>query len=127
MLIFSTCIGAFVEIAVVGLTIGQSAVVRLSAVPVILFAGRPYGVYRNWLFRRFVREGSSEFEKTVVDTVANMSFQSTLYAALLAIGGAGISQILGAVVVATVVNFFVGRPYGLFLDYWRRLLRADAA
>ena len=40
MVVFSTVLGAFLEIMVAGLSIRQSMGVRLSAIPVILFAGR---------------------------------------------------------------------------------------
>ncbi|CAM5306763.1 L-alanine exporter AlaE [Mycolicibacterium aubagnense] len=91
-IVFSTIVGAFVEIVVAGLTPWQSAGVRLAAIPVILFIGRPYGIYRDWLFR-LTGAHSSQLGAIGVDTVANVSFQIPVYRVLLAINGATASQV----------------------------------
>ncbi|WP_416350949.1 L-alanine exporter AlaE [Rivularia sp. UHCC 0363] len=41
MIIFSIVCGAFIEIVIAGLSFDQSMRIRLSAIPVILFAGDP--------------------------------------------------------------------------------------
>jgi len=121
MIIFSTCVGMFIEIIVAGLTIEQSALVRLTAIPVILFAGRPYGIYRDWLLRCLPETSRTELSVSAVDTLANTSFQVSLYVILLAMNGASTEQVLKASTTAAVVNFVIGRPYGYFLDFWRKL------
>lgn len=62
MVIFSTIVGAVVEVAVAGLALEQSARIRLAAIPVMLLAGRPYGIYRDWLFRLLGNMTSGLFE-----------------------------------------------------------------
>ena len=121
MILFSTCVGIFIEIVVAGLTIKQSALVRLTAIPVMLFAGRPYGIYRDWLIRRLPESSQNELNVSAVDILANTSFQVTLYVILLTVNGASIEQVLKAAATAAVVNFVIGRPYGYFLDFWRKL------
>ncbi len=123
--VFSTIVGAFVEIFVAGLTPWQSAGVRLAAIPVILFIGRPYGIYRDWLFG--LTDGNSNLMKaTAVDTFANVSFQIPIYCVLLAINGATVSQIVSAAGSIVVISALSGRPYGLFLEWCRKLFRISA-
>ncbi|WP_379068995.1 L-alanine exporter AlaE [Mesorhizobium sp. UC22_110] len=121
-IVFSTIVGAFVEIVVAGLTPWQSAGVRLAATPVILFIGRPYGIYRDWLFR-LTGAHSSQLGAIGVDTVANVSFQIPVYCVLLAINGATASQIVSAAGSIVVISALCGRPYGLFLQWCRKLFR----
>jgi hypothetical protein len=121
MVIFSTIVGAFVEVVVAGLTPEQSARIRLAAVPVMLLAGRPYGIYRDWLFRLLGKMNSGPFKTTALDTFANVTFQVPVYACLLALNGATASQILTAVSSVILIIILSGRPYGLFLVWFRRL------
>jgi hypothetical protein len=121
MVIFSTIVGAFVEVVVAGLTLEQSARIRLAAVPVMLLAGRPYGVYRDWLFRVLGKMNSGPFKAAVLDTFANVTFQVPVYSCLLALNGASVSQILTAVSSIILIIILSGRPYGLFLVWFRRL------
>ncbi|WP_152979700.1 L-alanine exporter AlaE [Mesorhizobium sp. 1M-11] len=124
-IVFSTIVGAFVEIFVARLSLGQSASVRLAAIPVILFVGRPYGLYRDWLFR-LTAGNSSQLKATAVDTFANVTFQIPIYCALLAINGATVSQIVSAASSILVISALSGRPYGLFLVWCRKLFRVKA-
>ena len=80
MIVFSTVCGAFIEIVIAGLSIDQSMRIRIAAIPIILFAGRPYGLYRDWLFKLLGGNGNEvgELKSTVIDTFANFSFQITL-------------------------------------------------
>jgi len=97
MVIFSTIVGAFVEVVVAGLTFEQSARIRLAAIPVMLLAGRPYGIYRDWLFRLLGNMSSGPVKAAVLDTSANVTFQVPVYSCLLALNGATASQIFTAV------------------------------
>ena len=121
MIVFSTICGMFVEIVVAGLTLQQSINIRLAAIPIILLAARPYGIYRDWLFRFVTRENESQLMTTSIDTFANVTFQIPLYACLLAFNGATISQVFTAVSSIIIVIIISGRPYGLFLVLIRKM------
>lgn len=126
MIVFSTVCGAFIEIVIAGLSIGQSMGIRIAAIPVILFAGRPYGLYRDWLFRLLDGYEAGEFKAAVIDTFANFSFQITLYLILLYINSATIEQALkagGSIVIFLIIS---GRPYGIFLNGCRKLFDVDS-
>jgi hypothetical protein len=121
MVIFSTIVGAFVEVVVAGLTLEQSARIRLAAIPVMLLIGRPYGFYRDFVFKLFGDKNTGRIKAAALDTFANMTFQVPVYSCLLALNGATASQILTAVSSITLITILSGRPYGLFLVWFRRL------
>jgi hypothetical protein len=127
MVMFSTIVGALVEVVIAGLTLEQSARIRLAAIPVMLFTGRPYGIYRNWLFRLFGNKNASRLKATVIDTVANTTFQVPLYCCLLALNGASIGQMVTAVGSITIIAILSGRPYGVFLVWCRKLFGVPAS
>ncbi len=121
MILFSTVCGAFIEIVIAGLSISQSMRIRIAAIPVILFFGRLYGLYRDWLFRLLGGIEVGELKSAVIDTFANLSFQIVLYLILLFLNGATIEQALkagGSIMVFLIIS---GRPYGIFLNGCRRL------
>lgn len=122
-MVFSIVIGAFVELVITGLTIEQTIKTRAAAIPVSLLIGRPYGLYRDWVFRR---PGSAEKtlpQKILLDTFINLTFQMPLYALILALNGATFLQILTAVSSILVIVSLSGRRYGIFLSGCRRLFR----
>jgi hypothetical protein len=121
MVVFSTACGAFLEIVVAGFSVRQSIGVRLSAIPLILFAGRPYGLYRDWLFRRFRASGHRSLRSLVLDALANTSYQAALYVGILAVNGVEPPKMLKALLSVIAVGFVSGRPYGLFLVQVRKL------
>jgi len=121
MIIFSTICGMVVEIYVAGLTLQQSMSIRLAAIPIMLLAARPYGMYRDWLFRLISSQKESQLKATAIDTFANVTFQIPLYICLLTLNGATVSQVFAAVSSIILVIVISGRPYGLFLVMIRNL------
>ena len=120
LLVWSTFAGMFTEIVIVGLTVEQSLYARLTAVPVILITGRPYGLYRDWIWRVW-RADEGAARRLIADTTALISFQLPLYWTILAFVGATFWQIAAASVTAIVILAVSGRPYGALLDLSRRL------
>jgi hypothetical protein len=127
MVMFSTIVGAFVEVVIAGPTLEQSARVRLAAIPVMLLIGRPYGFYRDFVFRLFGNKNPGRIKAAALDTFANLTFQVPVYSGLLALNGATIGQILTAVGSIIFVIVLSGRPYGLFLVWCRRLFGVSAS
>ena len=123
LVVFSTVGGACVELFIAGLTIEQTINIRLAAVPVMLIAGRPYGIYRDWLFRLLRATKGGQIRSAITDTFANVTFQVPVYSCLLAVNGANQSQIVTAVSSVILLIVASGRPYGLFLVWCRRLFR----
>lgn len=121
MVIFSTLLGAFVEIVLAKLEPNQSISIRLAAIPLMLATGRPYGLYRDYLFDRFGNERATQLRSLLIDSAANTTFQVPLYLGLLAWGGASPQQMLIAATSIVIIASISGWPYGVFLNYWRKL------
>jgi len=125
MVLFSTVIGMTIELAIAGLTIVQSVQARFMAVPVNMITGRPYGIYRDWLFSKTKIAPDQQVLRAIGDTVAFVSFQIPLYAMVLVISGATLSQVILAGASMSIVFLFSGRPYGMCLDWMRDLFAVD--
>jgi hypothetical protein len=119
LLVFSTLGAGFVELVLVGLTLEQTLLTRAMAVPVIIGTGWPYGLYRDGLMH--LVKARTRTARLITDTLAFLTFQMPVYAAILAWNGASAAQIVMAVGAAVVVVTLSGGPYGLFLDSVRRL------
>jgi len=116
LIVYSTVAGVFVEIVVAGLTVEQCLRARLTAVPIILVTGRPYGLYRDWIWRLSRAEEGVVARRVIADTTAFVSFQLPVYWIVLIIAGATFWQIAAASVTATIILLVSGRPYGALLD-----------
>lgn len=120
LLVYSTVAGMFIEIVIAGLTVEQSLYARLTSFPINLIVGRPYGLYRDWIWR-LCRADKGVARRLAADTTAFISFQLPLYWAILAFVGATFWQIAAASVTVIVILAVSGRPYGALLDLFRRL------
>jgi hypothetical protein len=123
MLTFSTIVGMLIEIFISKMTFGQSIQARLTAMPANFITTRPYGFFRDYLFHIFKVEDKTNRKGTLVDILAFVLFQVPLYASILLFSGANMIQILKACSTLTIFSIFLGRPYGLFLDFSRWLFR----
>lgn len=123
LIVYSTVAGTFVELVVAGLTAEQCLRARLTAVPIILITGRPYGLYRDWIWRLSGADEGVAARRVIADTTAFVSFQLPVYWIVLLIAGASFWQIAAASVTATIILLVSGRPYGALLDVFRRLYR----
>jgi len=121
MVSFSFCIGLIIELAFAGMSLEQSLASRgLSVLPNLLTA-RPYGVYRDALQRKL---GLRLPSVKAIDLIAFTTFQVPLYCVILLFAGANTDQIMRAAASISVFSLFMGVPYGLYLDWLRRVLKA---
>lgn len=121
MIVFSTVAAMVVEVLISGMTLNQSAIARLIATPVNLLTAGIYGMFRDWmLFKMGVREGE-RFKREVSDTASFIIFQVPLYIGILAVSGADKDQIISACFVVTGFSAFIGGPYGIVLDFARKI------
>ena len=123
MVTFSTVVGMMIEVIISGMTFEQSVQARFTAVPVNLITARPYGIFRDWTFQFFKVEKGNQVKKSFVDILAFIIFQVPLYAIILVFSGANIRQIATACTTVTIFSAFMGRPYGIFLDFSRWLFK----
>ena len=118
-ILFFTLIAAFTELVIAGMEALRVLTTRLIMVPIMVLAGRPYGVWRDWIFVRLVPK--HHLGKILVDVVAFLSFQVPVYAATLAIAGASAIETFAAVSSAILLMMILSRPFGLFLEFAREI------
>lgn len=123
MIIFSTAMCMFIEIFIARLTFFQSVTARIAAIPVNLITGRPYGWFRDKLFAALGIDGTSPWKMILGDTAAFVMFQVPLYVIVLLLAEASWGQIAISSAFMTAAFSLAGRPYGIFLDFCRRMAR----
>lgn len=118
LLLFFTTTGFINERFVAGMTWEQVFHARLLGAVLIVPVGRPYGVWRDWIMQR---ARAHRLSQLFWDSLALVSFQVPIYAAIIAISGASGRGLLHGVLGATVIMLALGRPYGAFLNWVRSL------
>jgi len=118
LILFFTTTGIINERFVAGMTWEQVLHARLLGAVLMVPVGRPYSMWRDWLMQR-ARPG--RLSQLLWDSLALVSFQVPIYAAIIAISGASGRGLFLGVLGATVMMFALGRPYGAFLNWVRAL------
>lgn len=122
LMVFSVALGMFIEVVVSGMTIGQSLTARAAAIPINIIFGRPYGRFRDWLFRLLKLDKGRLLQAAAGDTLAFVLFQIPLYVVVLTLAGANWRQIVTSAATFSLFVAASGRIYGVFLDFCRRLV-----
>jgi len=121
MVLFSLIVGGFVELVITGLTLAQTLKIRATAISISLIIGRPYGLYRDWIFKKVTSKNKTALQTFLLDTFTNLTFQIPLYILILLLNGATLVQVFMAVSSILILVSISGRPYGIFLNFCRKL------
>ena len=105
------------------MTMTQSLISRIVAIPVNLITARPYGFYRDFLFKKI--RSKNRIQKGGIDILIFTSFQIPVYIFVLLFAGANAEQIIKACSSVVVFFLILGRPYGLFLDFCRTIFKVE--
>lgn len=119
---FAFVVGMFVEVVLSGLTLEQSFQSRLLAIPLNVIVARPFGRYRDWLLFITRAEDRGRSILIVTDILAFLTFMVPQYAAVLWWLGADAIQVFIACTSVVVSSVVIGRPYGLYLVFCRRIM-----
>ena len=124
LILFFTTTGIINERFLAGMTWDQVLHARLLGAALMIPVGRPYGIWRDWIMRH-ARTG--RVSRLLWDSLALVSFQVPIYAAIIAVSGASGLGLLYGVSGATAIMLVCGRPYGAFLGWIRSCfgVRAD--
>ena len=117
LLAFFTITGVLNERFVAGMSWDEVARARGIGAVLMVLTARPYGLWRGWMLGRFAGKGRAS--QLAWDTVALVSFQVPIYAAILLVGGATGTEVVRGCVGVTIIMLVSGRPYGLWLDLVR--------
>ncbi|MDH2328023.1 L-alanine exporter AlaE [Cereibacter sp. SYSU M97828] len=118
LILFFTTTGVVNERFIAGMTWEQILHARLIGGVLMIPVGRPYGMWRDWMMRH---AKDTRLSQMLWDSVALMSFQVPIYAAIIAFSGATGDGLLRGVAGAAVMMIVLGRPYGAFLNRVRHL------
>jgi hypothetical protein len=120
---FSYVVAAPLELIIAGMSWEAHLKVRLMGLLINSLIGRPYGIWREFIVHLTgMTEHSSAFKRYWVDTLVFLSFQLPVYVTIMALGGADWNGILKAAGTASLLAGFLGRPYGIYLDFVRSLV-----
>ncbi|MCA0900386.1 MULTISPECIES: L-alanine exporter AlaE [Microbulbifer] len=116
---FSWAIAIPIELLLAGMSWSEHLKIRLLAVVFNSLIARPFSIYRGWVVQRFGRGGA--LHNYAVDTFVFLSFQLPLYTVNMLLGGASMAEIATACITFAMIAGVLGRPYGIYLDFLRRL------
>ncbi|MFI2811878.1 MULTISPECIES: L-alanine exporter AlaE [Microbulbifer] len=116
---FSWAVAIPIELLLAGMSLQEHIQVRLMAVVFNTLIARPFGVYRHWVADRF--GGRGPVNAYLLDTFVFLSFQFPLYVGNMLLGGASWAEIATASATFLVIAGALGRPYGIYLDWLRRM------
>jgi len=118
LILFFTTTGIINERWIAGMSWEQVAQARLIGGALMIPVGRPYGMWRDWMMRH---ASATRWSRLLWDSLALMSFQVPIYAAIIAVSGATGSGLVRGVLGAAAMMLLLGRPYGAFLNGVRHL------
>ena len=118
LVLFFTTTGIINERVIAGMTWEQVFHARLLGAVLMVPVARPYGIWRDWVM---TRASENRLSTLLWDSVALVTFQVPLYAAIIAFSGASGQGLLRGTLGAALMMLCLGRPYGMFLNGVRRL------
>ena len=118
LILFFTTTGIINERFIAGMTWDQVLHARLLGAALMIPVARPYGIWRDWLMKR---ASESPISRLLWDSIALVSFQVPIYAAIIAFSGATGGGLVRGTLGAALIMLFLGRPYGAFLNTVRKL------
>ena len=118
LILFFTTTGIINERVIAGISRQHVLHARLLGAALMVPVARPYGIWRDWLMRR---AGPGRVSQLLWDSAALVSFQVPIYALIIAFSGASGSGLVRGTLGAALMMLCLGRPYGAFLNWVRRL------
>ena len=117
---FSYVVSVPIELFISGMSFAEHLQVRFVALILNTLVARPFGLWRSYILRKFsISEKSSFLRNYFADTTAFLLFQLPLYVGNLILGGADNAEIMKATITISIIAGFLGRPYGIYLDWIR--------
>lgn len=118
LILFFTTTGTINERFIAGMTWDQVLHARLLGAVLMIPVARPYGLWRDWLMKR---AGPGRASMLLWDSIALVSFQVPIYAAIIAFSGASGGGLVRGTLGAALMMLLLGRPYGAFLNGVRKV------
>lgn len=118
---FNTPVSMTNEILVGNLTFDQSLHVRAANAAVSIFTSRPYGMFRDYVFKKMKTDkNSSMIKKSMANATASLLFGTPIYAATLALNGADKKQMLSSLAFSVLTSPVMSTVSGMYYDKARK-------
>jgi hypothetical protein len=114
-----------VEVAVSGIPWGVFWMGRLIMIIPNTITVEPYSRTRVWIGQKLGIWKSSRLHQIVRDTIVFILYRVPLVFIVLTILGARVEKVITACIAATLISGFTGRPYGIFLDWMRKMFKVS--
>lgn len=112
-----------IELGFAQMTLSTHLSARLVGLFIITSTARPFGIWRDYIFKKFgISDSDKGLKPYLVDTLAYLSFELPLYMINMTISGATLMQAIKAALIFCIIAGFVGRPYGIYRAFIRNKL-----
>ncbi len=119
---FNTPVGMTDEVLLGNLSFNQSLHVREASALISMVTARPYGVFRDFVFRRLkTDEDSSLIRKAFTNATASVLFGTPIYAATLLANGTDRRQLVTSLAVGILSSPITSMVSGTYYDKVRKL------
>lgn len=113
----------FVEVVFSGIMLMVFLKGRLIMIIPNMITVEPYNRTRMWIGRKLGEWKSTRWHQIVRDTLVFILYRVPLVFIVLTLLGAPVEKVISACLAATLISGFTGRPYGMFLDWMRKVFR----
>lgn len=86
----------------------------------------PYNLTRVWLGKKLGIWKSNRLHQIIRDTLVFILYRVPLVFIVLTLLGTPLNKTVSACIAATLISGFTGRPYGIFLDWMRKIFNTAA-
>ena len=119
LVVFFTITSGINERIIAGMAWDEVVVARSFGALLMVLTARPYGLWRDWLFKTV--NPKTRVTGLLTDCISLLVFQVPIYVVILMVGGAEGAAILKGTAGFAIAMLLLGRPYGVFLDFVRTL------
>jgi len=119
LVVFFTITSGINERFIAGMAWDEVVVARSFGAVLMVLTARPYGLWRDWLFK--IVNPKTRVTGLLTDCISLLVFQVPIYVVILMVGGAEGAAILKGTAGFATAMLLLGRPYGVFLDFVRTL------
>lgn len=123
--LFIFCSAFFVEVLFSGIALGVFLKGRALMVIPNIITVEPYNRTRVWIGKKLGEWKSLRWHQIVRDTLVFLLYRVPLVFIILTFLGAPVEKVISACIAATLISGFTGRPYGIFLDWMRRVCKVS--
>lgn len=118
--IFIIFVAFFVEVLIAGISFLIFVQGRLIMIIPNTLTVIPYAKTRVFLDTKLSFFKNNTYKNILRDTLVFIMYRVPLVFIVLYILGVHIEQIIVACLISTLISGFTGRPYGIFLDWFRK-------